>query len=62
MPAPKRTPERQSRSGPNIPEDQRHTVRVRLRREDHERAERLARQWGCTVPEAVARALHEIRE
>jgi hypothetical protein len=46
-----------SRSGPNIPEAQRHTVRLRLPRDAHATAERLARKWGCTVVEAISLAL-----
>lgn len=56
MPGRKRSPERKSRSGPNIPEEQRHTVRVRVPREP---AEELARRWGVSESDAVVRAVTE---
>lgn len=56
MRAAKRRPDPPTRSGPNIPEAQRHTVRLRVPRDVHVRLERLARRWGCTVVEAIERA------
>jgi hypothetical protein len=51
MPAP-----RKSRSGPNIPESQRRTVRVSLRlpTEAHEALRELAEDSGHTMAELVA--------
>ncbi len=46
-----------SRSGPNIPEEQRTTTRVRLSKEAVAQATKLAARWGCSVPEAIARAV-----
>lgn len=59
MPSPKRTPARKA-SGPNIPEAQRGTVRVRLPRDAHARAEQLAKTWGCTVAEAITAAVERV--
>jgi hypothetical protein len=42
-----------------ISEAERHSVRVRISRQAHEQAQRLARAWGCEVAEAIVRVLAE---
>jgi hypothetical protein len=56
MPSRKPTAKRKSRSGPNIEEWQRGTVRVRVPRRQ---AEALASVWACGPQDAVLRAVQE---
>lgn len=53
----KRNPPPPKAPGRNISENERHTRRLRIPRETHEQAERLAKRWECTVAEAVAEAV-----
>lgn len=50
---------RPSPSGATIPEGERTTWRVRLPADVKERAEKLAKRWGCDPLEAVARAVRD---
>lgn len=58
------TRERRQRaySGPNIPEAQRHTRRVRIPKELYELAERGARRRRTSIAEEIARALRAAYE